>query len=319
MNLKPDSELRILACLHKTYQVSAMKDVLDLCGPTTEHPIIVEALHLIELVGRTSPIFISNHIHRKVSGSHKSYSDDVILGFDLYEHDNIGAVTANTYTAISPPSLMHEDVCQLALDRVASIVILPFHLRWSSDGGIESDDKNIRVLNCKVLETAPCSIGILVSPSSIQGKSFIRLAMIFLGGRDDREALCLAKRATRNAKVNLVVYHLAVEDNLPNMEYILDDEVLKDITNPQSNMANISYHRVLVNDGPETSTVLRRIVDEHDFFIVGRRHELESPQTKGLSEWSEFPELGAIGDLLASSDFESKVGVLVVQQQARDK
>ncbi|TKY59982.1 Cation/H(+) antiporter 3 [Spatholobus suberectus] len=216
MSLKPDSQLRILACVHKTYHISAMKDVLDLCCPPTEQPIIVDALHLIELVGRTSPIFIN----RTISSSHKSCSDDVILAFDLYERDNIGAATAHTYTAISPPTLMHEDVCKLALDKVASIVILPFHLRWSSDDGFESDDKNMRALNCKVLEIAPCSVGILVSRSSIQSNSFIRLAMIFLGGEHDREALCLAKRTIRNPRANLVVYHLAPKDHTPNMEYI---------------------------------------------------------------------------------------------------
>ena len=31
-------------------------------------------------------------------------------------------------------------------------------------------------------------------------------------------------------------------------------------------------------------------------------------------DWSEYPELGAIGDILASSDFSATVSVLVVQQ-----
>lgn len=38
--------------------------------------------------------------------------------------------------------------------------------------------------------------------------------------------------------------------------------------------------------------------------------------TAGLTDWSECPELGAIGDLLASSDQASIVSVLVVQQYA---
>ncbi|RDX88171.1 Cation/H(+) antiporter 4, partial [Mucuna pruriens] len=319
MSLKPDSDLRILACVHKTHHISAMKDILDVCCPTAEHPIIVHALHLIELVGRTSPIFISHRIQRKISTStHRSYSNDVILGFDLYEHDNIGAVTAHTYTAISPPTLMHEDVCQLALDKVASIVILPFHLRWSSDGAVEFDDKNIRSLNCKALEIAPCSVGILVTRSSHQNSSLIRLAMVFLGGRDDREALCLAKRTMRNPRVNLVVYHLVPEEHTLNIEYLLDNEALEHIKKPQSSLDNVSYRQVIVNGGPETSMVLRHIVNEHDFFIVGRRHGLDSPQTEGLTTWSEFAELGSIGDLLASSDFESRACVLVVQQQVKD-
>lgn len=322
VSLKPDAELRLLACIHKQYNISAITDTVDVFSPTTEKPIIVDALHLIELVGRTTPIFISHRLQKSVSSSHKSYSDDVILAFDLYEHDNYGGVTAHTYTAISPPNLMHDDVCQLALDKVASIIILPFHIRWTIDGGIESDDKNIRSLNCKVLEIAPCSVGILVTRSSLQNNSSIKLAMIYLGGRDDREALCLAKRAIRNPRINLVVYHLTSEQHMPNLEYLLDNEALEEVKKQPhygSENNNISYQKLTINDGPETSTVLRNIANEHDFFIVGRTHDSDLPQIEGLTNWSEYLELGVIGDLLASPDFESRAGVLVVQQQVKDK
>jgi hypothetical protein len=76
---------------------------------------------------------------------------------------------------------------------------------------------------------------------------------------------------------------------------------------------------VIVNDGPGTSSVLRDIANEHDFFIVGRTHDSNLPQIQGLTNWSEFSELGVIGDLLASPDFESRAGFLVVQQQVKDK
>ncbi|KAK2384217.1 cation/H antiporter [Trifolium repens] len=320
MSLKPDAELRLLACIHKKYNISAITDCIDVCSPITEQPISVDALHLIELVGRTSPIFISHHLQKTVSCSNKSYSDDVILALDLYEHENYGGVTTRAFTAISPPALMHEDVCQLALDKVASIVILPFHIRWTVDGGIESDDKNIRSLNCKVLEVSPCTVGILVTRTLLQDNSFIKLAMIYLGGRDDREALCLAKRAIRNPKINLVVYHLTHEQHVPNLEYILDNEALEQLKKlPHYGSENVYYQKVIVNDGRETSSVLRDIANEHDFFIVGRKHALDLPQIQGLTKWSEFSELGVIGDLLASRDFESRAGVLVVQQQVKDR
>ena len=320
VSLKPDAELRLLACIHKQYNISAITDALDVFSPTTEKSIIVDALHLIELVGMSSPIFISHRFQKTVSGSHKSYSDDVILALDLYEHDNYGVVTTHAYTAISPPTLMYEDVCQLALDKVASVIILPFHRRWTVDGAIESDDKNIRSLNCKVLEIAPCSIGILVSRSSLKNNSSIKLAMIYLGGRDDREALCLAKRAIRNPGINLVVYHLTSENHMPNLEYLLDNEALEEVKKlPHYGSKNVCYQKLIVNDSPETSTILRDIANEHDFFIVGRTHDSNLPQIEGLAKWIEFSELGVIGDLLASPDLGSRAGVLVVQQQAKDK
>ncbi|PNX84222.1 cation H(+) antiporter 4-like protein, partial [Trifolium pratense] len=145
MGLKRNSEVRILVTLQKHNHISTAIDFLDLCCPTLENPITVDVLHVIELVGRALPIFIPHCLQRQTSGSasHKSYSDDVILAFDIYEHDNENAVSINTYTAISPANLMYEDVCNLALDKVASIIILPFHIRWSADGAIESDDKKI--------------------------------------------------------------------------------------------------------------------------------------------------------------------------------
>ena len=316
LSLKNNSELRILACVHKKNHISPIIDVIDLCFPTTEHPMTVDVLHLIELVGRSLPIFISNRFQRVNSGHHKSFSDDVILAFDIYEHDNLDAVTVNTYTAISPPGLMYEDVCNLALDKVASMIILPFHQRWSNDGAIVSDDKQIRSLNYRVLEIAPCSVGILVSrgPHSIRDTT-TRLAVIYLGGKDDREALSIARRAVRNQGVNLVVYQLVTKEYKPDLETVLDKVSLQDVIPAHAASGNVSYKEIVARDGSKTAAFLRDIVNEHDFFIVGRRHGLNSPQTEGLTEWSEFPELGAIGDLLASPDFGSRASVLVVQQQ----
>ncbi|TKY47832.1 Cation/H(+) antiporter 4 [Spatholobus suberectus] len=314
INLKASSELRIVACIHKPNHISSMIDVLDMCCPTTENPIIVDVLHLIELVGRALPIFIPHRgLQRQESGIHKSYSDDVILAFDIYEHDNPHAVSAYPCTAISPPNLMYEDVCNLAFDKAASIIVLPFHQRWSPDGEVESDDKNIRALNCRVLELAPCSVGILVTRASHQIRdSSTRLAMVYLGGHDDQEALCLAKRANRNPGINLVVYHLVFRADL---EDVVDDDELQDVKYAH----NVKYQQIIAMEGSETAAFLREIVKEHDFFIVGRRHGINSPQTDGLTNWSEFPELGVVGDFLASPDLESRASILVVQQQLSPK
>ncbi|XP_054805429.1 cation/H(+) antiporter 11-like [Prosopis cineraria] len=316
MSLRSGSELRMVACIHKASHISPITDFLDLCCPTEDSPITVDALHLIELVGRSLPVFVPHRLQKPVSGSLKSYSDKVILAFDLYERETVGA-SINTYTVISSHNLMHEDVCILALDKLASMIILPFHRRWSVDGMIESDDKNIRSTNLKLLERAPCSVGILVGRAPHPKDSLLRVAMVFLGGDDDREALCLAKRAARDPRVNLVVYHLVGDDDsgTSNLENILDRSVLKDVKQDYSGLSNVTYREISSNDGTQTSSFIREIVNGHDFFIVGRRHEINTPQTFGLAQWSEFPELGSIGDLLASSDYGGRASVFVVQQQ----
>ena len=320
-NLKFNSELKILVCIHKQYHITPLTGVIDLCYPTEKAPVTIDALHLIELAGRSTPIFIS-HKKKKVGALniHDSYSDSVVLSLKLYEHDKQGAAIVNPYTAISPLNLMHEDVCHLALDKVSSIIILPFHQKRSSDGKIEYDDQNIRSLNCMVLEKSPCSVGILVSRTIPPTDSPLRLALVFLGGRDDREALCLANRAVRDPNIELVIYHIisknkSEKDNEESTEAVLDKAMLKDCKLERSRTGNVTFREIEVGSGSETVDVLRKMVDEHDFIIVGRRHGINSPQTSGLEDWSEFPELGPVGDYLASSDLDCKASILVVQQQ----
>ncbi|KAF5750096.1 hypothetical protein HS088_TW03G00428 [Tripterygium wilfordii] len=77
---------------------------------------------------------------------------------------------------------------------------------------------------------------------------------------------------------------------------------------------SIYYIEKVVNNGEETVAAIRSMDNVHDLFIVGRGQGMISPLTAGLTDWSECPELGAIGDLLASSDFAATVSVLVVQQ-----
>ena len=334
MHLKPDSELKILVSIHRSDDIPAMINLLTASSPTKEAPIGVYVLHLIELLGRTAPIFISHQIQKK-SLSDISYSQNVILSFNLFENNNWGAVTVNTFTAVSPPKLMHEDICNLALDKLTSLIILPFHRKWSLEGNIELDDNMVRALNSSVLETAPCSVGILVNRGySGRAGTLIRsldaylysICMIFLGGKDDREALTYAKRMAKASSINLTVTHLVapedgeIEDD-KKWDIILDSEVLKDIKYySTSNIVNqhIMYVQQLVNDGTEMATIVRGLVDEYDLIIAGRCHK-DSPQTSGLDlGWTEFPELGVIGDLLASTDIYGRASVLVIQQQATD-
>ncbi|KAL5074993.1 hypothetical protein RYX36_013977, partial [Vicia faba] len=83
----------------------------------------------------------------------------------------------------------------------------------------------------------------------------------------------------------------------------------------KSRMGNVKLRGIEVEGGSQTLDVLREMVDEHDYIIVGRRHGIDSHQTYGLQDWSEFPELGPVGDNLASSDLNCKTSILVVQQQ----
>ncbi|KAA3471721.1 cation/H(+) antiporter 4-like [Gossypium australe] len=325
MHLKPNVELRVLACVHTPDNVPAMICLLDLTCSTKESPNAVYVIHLIELRGRNSPVFIAHH-NQETSTVASSFFENIIPFYE-YEGNNWDLVTVKAFTAITPPKLMHDDICTMALDKQTSFIILPFHRKWSIDGSLEEENNVVRNLNCKILDQAPCSVGILIDRGRIQkllkqsSSSSFSIGMLFLGGKDDREALTLAKRMARDPRVKLTVIHLIACQDCRNVVYwdtVLDTEMLKDVKQNNGVLGNgcdIMYVEEVSNCGAQTIKLIRSIANDYDLIIVGRRYGVESILLAGLSEWSEFPDLGVIGDLFASTDLDSRVSVLVVQQQ----
>ncbi|GMI74474.1 cation/H+ exchanger 4 [Hibiscus trionum] len=326
MNLKPNQELQVLGCVHVPGNVNSIINLLNVCCPTKESSMAVDVLHLVKLRGRATPLFIA-HNKQTATTSDQLYSENVVIAFEQFERDNPNVISANVFTAVSPPNLMYEDICNLAMDHTTSFIILPFHRRWYIDGNIESEDQTIRSLNSKILEMAPCSVGILVEghhkltsctfrdTSSSQRYSSYNIVVIFMGGKDDREALALAKRISQDESVSLTVIHLKPKNSLGYIlaenDRTLDDAMLRDI----KGSVNIRYLEEQAKDGTATSTYLRTVAEEYQLIIVGRRYKCEDPQTVGLEEWCEFEEIGIIGDLLSSSYFIGNYSLLIVQQQ----
>lgn len=326
MHLSHNSELRVLACIHKNENIYGFIHLLNISCPTEENPLAVYALHLIELVGRTTPVFIS---HRMEDNQimEQPYSENVILSFEHFEKENSGSVYAECFTTISPTKFMHTDISKLAIDKITSLIILPFHRTWTTDGLIDQEESTVRTLNCSVIEKAPCSVAILAdkghlgsvaSMASAGLKCQYSVCVIFLGGSDDREAISFAKRMAMDTRIQLSVLKLGtpVEDHTSKWEKMLDAEVIKDFKMTCLGDGRVKFLEEMSEDGPQTALRLRKMVNEFDLMIVGRRKGLESsPQISGLSEWNEFPELGVLGDLIASLDINTRTSVLVIQQQ----
>ncbi|XP_022945776.1 cation/H(+) antiporter 4-like [Cucurbita moschata] len=329
MHMSPNSELRILACIHKNENIYGLIHLLHITCPTPDNPISVYVLHLIALVGRSSPVFISHRQEDKSIGDQPAYSENVIVSFEHLEQENSGAVYAECFTTISPSKFMHNDVYKLAMDKFTSLIILCFHRTWTSDGLIDQEDNTMRHLNCSVIEKAPCSVAILADKGRLgslasmasvgRGKCKYSVCVIFMGGNDDREAISFAKRMARDSEIDLTVLKLgsAVDDGSSKWDKILDSEVIKDFKTTFLGDGRVRFIEEESEDGPQTALRLRELVNQYDLMIVGRRKGLESssPQTSGLSEWNEFPELGVLGDLIASLDINTRTSVLVIQQQ----
>ncbi|KAI4328636.1 hypothetical protein L6164_020972 [Bauhinia variegata] len=345
---KLDAEFRVLVCVHTPRNVPTIINLLDASNPTKKSPICIYVLHLVELSGRTSAMLIVHNTRKPdypALNRTQAQSDHIIHAFENYEQ-HASCVSVQPLTAVSPYSTMHEDICNLAEDKRVSFIIIPFHKQQTVDGGMEAKNMAFRMVNQNVLENAPCSVGILVDRGLSGGNRLAasqmshHVAILFFGGPDDREALSYGWRMAEHPGINLTVMRfLPGEEAIKTMKkqqqqnYVdpdesatlnvdldmerekkLDQKFLHYFRTKHANDDSIVYSEKVVNNGEETVAAIRQMDDIHDLFIVGRGQGMISPLTAGLTDWSECPELGAIGDLLASSDFAATASVLVVHQ-----
>lgn len=341
--MKPDSELRMLVCVHHTRNVPTIISLLEASNPSKKSPIFAYALHLVELAGRASTMVV---VHNAASGGGHAQAEQIFSAFETYEQHAAG-VSVRTLTAVSPYHTMHEDVCNLAEDKHVSLIILPFHKLLTVDGAMEPTNPSIRTVNENVLTAAACSVGILVdrgfsAATRIAGQhQSHHVAVLFFGGPDDREALAYAWRMSERPENTVTVVRfqqprrgappsppavataapdardtrvITIVTDVMNREHHLDEEYLSEFQAAHANNESVKFMEKMVSNSEETVAAIQAMESIYDLYVVGRGQRVASPLTAGLTEFSECPELGAIGDLLASSDFAAKVSVLVMQQ-----
>ncbi|XVF68436.1 hypothetical protein PTKIN_Ptkin11bG0002600 [Pterospermum kingtungense] len=319
----PDTELRMLAGIYCQYHTPSIINLLELSNPTAKRPICFYVVHLLELIGRSTPLLITHHRDRKSSVQMQS-SERLINAFRLYEESNEDGVVVNLYTAVSPYITMHDEICSLALEKRVSLVIVPFHKQWSPKAELEELPRAVRSVNQQILQNAPCSVGILVDRGTLSGastmssKSLYNIGMIFVEGPDDREALAYVMRMGEQPNTSITVIRL-VDSNKTreegNADQILDERIVNEFKIAPVGKKHHVYKEEYVCDSVETVRVIRSIENCYDLILVGRRHDSNSSFFMGLNEWNEFPELGFVGDMLVSSDSGCLVSVLVMQQQ----
>ncbi|KAK1312359.1 Cation/H(+) antiporter 15 [Acorus calamus] len=372
-NSKKNGELGVLACVHTEDDVPSVIGLLRTItasppislsstpslattissssssseGGVGAHALCVYLLHLIPLAGRAAPVL---RAYRQSLSSSSSCTDHIVSAFRNFERRTRasagwGLVSVTPYVAIAPHATMHDDVCQIALDKGVPLVIVPFHRNTASAG---SPNLAVRAMNRKVLAYAPCSVGILVSHCARRGGGgateimpraatlvnacsigpfrVTRVGMLFIGGPDDREGLALASRMAENYRVELTVVRLLPPEQwrgVPSKEARIDAETLAEFRLAHDDNERVEYTEAEVRDGEATLAAMRAMGEKglvFDLVMVGRRRGQESTPTAGLSVWSEYPELGVFGDALASVDFGRSgivSSILVVQQQAR--
>lgn len=319
---KRNSELRIMLCIHNQEEVPALINLLASSNASDETPIAVIALLLVELVGRAAAMLVAHQSHRIMQPS-PSRSGHIINALRHYELFNETCVTLKSFSSISQYDTMYEDICRVAMDQNVTIIILPFHKRWEIDGSIGSVNRAIQQVNLAVAEKAPCSVGILVdrvildnSISILNEQLSFHVAVIFIGGTDDAEALAYGCRMVGHPQGMVTVNRFLMfgYDNARDRKF--DNHIIDEVR--RANMGNdrFTYEEQIVRDSVELATAVRGLGNRYDLIIVGKHHD-DSAFFHGLGEWIDCPELGIIGDILAASESEDlqRASVLVVQQQ----
>lgn len=319
-----NDELRILSCVHRSDNVYSVINLLRISNATKESPVNVVVLHLVKLMGRASSLLIA---HRQRDKPHNpSESERIFNAFQQFEQQSPGFLHIDCYKGISPYMTMHNDVCSLALEKRSILIVLPFHKQWTSLETVESSNA-YRHLNKCVLEQAPCSVGILIDHRSLKSRyvlsenSLFRVAVLFFGGADDREALAFAQRMAGHSSVRLTLMRFVasgLSDIIAGTERskMLDSDSLSNFKVKMQQTDDVQYKEKVVANGTDVIMATRSTVKAYNLVLVGRRHG-ESPIMLQLARWKERGDLGAIGELLAASEFKGEASVLVVQQQTR--
>lgn len=318
--MKHDTELRILLCIKNDESVPSIVNLLEASYATVQCPLAVIAVLLIELVGRATPMLVAHQRTRMLQPTN-SQSGQIIKALNQYELSNEHCVTVQSFSAISHLQTTHHDICRLALDQSATIIILPFHKYWEIDGSLCSENKAVQNMNTQIMDRAPCSVGILVDRGNLTGSMSIlnsqaiyRVAVIYIGGPDDAESLSYGARMGRHCNVTLTIIRFLLFGNDTARERKQDNNLIDAVRQENMGNPNFMYQEQVVKDGVGLSASLKNLENCFDLLMVGKLHQTSEILT-ALGTWSECPELGIVGDMLASSDFGITTSVFVVQQQ----
>ncbi|KAL1558793.1 cation/H(+) antiporter 14 [Salvia divinorum] len=304
---QPNEELRMLLCIHDVDNIPTILTLID--AMHGNRPIALFALNLMELKGRGAAVLeqtpdITNNQAAKALNS----LADRIAGHLVVRH----------FTSISPYASMHDDICTLAADQVANIAILPFHKQYTMDAAIGASFPSVRMVNQNVMDKSPCSVAVLVDRGQFlanhKSNQSFHVCLLFLGGMDDCEALALCTSFIHNHNVTITFVWIRPWDHAKYTQQNMEMEMVNQFKVKTMGNHRINYKEELVKDAIDTTSVIGSLKGyDFDLCVVGRSHDAESEMLAGINEWSECPELGLIGDMLANPDFH--FSVLVVQQQ----
>ncbi|KAI3919261.1 hypothetical protein MKW98_030397 [Papaver atlanticum] len=351
-----NSELRMLVGIHGHQNVPTTINLMEISRGSGSPCISVYLTDLIEINDKHSAVFIPEYeeddyplpaaaVDANVTMADESVVNmrDQITNMILaYVQKSGGGVNVHRLLAISKFSNMHQDIYNLAEAVQASLIILPYHRNQRKDGKMGNIHHGFRHVNRKVFRHPPCSVAVLVDrgfgKTLAQGSSTsmkLQVAVLFIGGKDDREALAYAARITQHPGVDLTAVRFLQDEEkaarrakktmsnharaLEELELNLDNEYFANFYENQVALRKVGYLERHVASGKEIVSVLKSLEEQHALFIVGRGGRVNSFLDAGIGDSEECPDLGPIGEILADSDFSTTASVLIIQQHFREE
>ncbi|GBG63802.1 Cation/H(+) antiporter [Chara braunii] len=206
------SDLRLLVCAHGLHNIPSFVHLSDLskgCKKAQLHVYLL-LLRLAEHPERSSS---EASKEGKPVGKRKEMEGIDYVGSLFQTYGRLAKVIVKTETVISSTSKMHEDICSSALDKKASMIILPFHISRCRGTSAESAGADLargfRHVNLQVLRHARCSVGVLIhrglgeSADMRSSETTYNVLLLLFGGQDDQRALVYASRMLELPNVNL--------------------------------------------------------------------------------------------------------------------
>ncbi|KAI7757270.1 hypothetical protein M8C21_019181 [Ambrosia artemisiifolia] len=332
--LNPSSELRMILCIHGPENIQSAINLMEISQGPIGPKMMVYVNDMIELTNVTA-----STLARGEGVDTMAITDNGIVEMretitnkiNSYVEDHSEGIEVKRLLTLCPLATMHHDICALAEDFSTSMIILPFHKNQQSNGTFNTSYLEFR----SVLRHAPCSIGILVDRGlgSIQlsrSTKCMNAAVIFIAGKDDREALAYASRVAQHPGVKLTIIRFLLDTNGNNVpsritrarankteyeeELKQDDEFFAEFYDRHVASGHVAYMEKYLSNSGETYSTIKSLEGEYNLFIVGRGGRVNSTLTAGMNDWEACPELGPIGDILSATDFSVTASVLIIQQ-----
>lgn len=314
----------MLVCIQNQDNVPATIHLLKASNPNKNNQTRVYLLHLVELVGRATPLFIA-HKKDQMFSSTQGVSGRIINVFNRYAENNIETISVKPYTAVSPFDAMHIDVCTMALNKKTCLIIIPFHKQLDSTTKLFTSNVGFKAVNKEIINKSPCSVGIILDRGLLGGFRFVfaswisyHVSMLFIGGADDREALAYSARMSQHPSISFTMVRVVLIKDIQEYfnERLLDDEAVGDIRQSMAGNDQFAYMEETVKDMSGFLNLIQSMANDYQLLMVGRSREPKLLRAIGIGERNEDEpsELGIVGDMIAS-DLGGKATLLVMQQQ----